>query len=391
MTRPYVAPANGAFNVYYVSFSQDGRGYVGITGWSIQRRFERHCWNAKRGRPGAMYDAMRSHGIENFTVESLAEASSWEGACELERRFIEEFNTKLPNGFNMTNGGDGNYGYEYTDEVRARMSASGKAKRLTDTHKQRIGDNWRGRKHTPEAKEKMRVARAKRITSAETRLKMRNAKLGKPRPESSVDKMKGQKRTPEQKARMSAAMKGLKRSPEGRENIRKAAAERAARQRAEGRLPKPPSFAGRTQSEETRAKIAAARKAAWDRKKQGDSVMVRCTIPAGEYWLGDPGYAFWDKWQAVIAASDEFKKPAFDFEGRTLVVFPTLHGDGVYPSPAGSIAVDSALIGLVPVDAAERDPQGWSYRVVFPFDAEATSVKGVLTFGNIAVDTNLPG
>ena len=151
MAKDRVTSAMDAFNVYYISCVTIGMGYIGITGWSVKRRYARHLWNAEHGRSGVLYDAIRELGAEAFQVELIVQVISWSEACDLERQFITEFQTKIPFGFNMTDGGDGNRGYVYTDEVRARMSKSGSQKRLTPEHRQRIGDNWRGRKHTPES------------------------------------------------------------------------------------------------------------------------------------------------------------------------------------------------------------------------------------------------
>lgn len=46
------------------------------------------------------------------------EANYWE------QYYIKEQNTKYPNGYNVTSGGIGLYGYEHTDETKAKMSKS---------------------------------------------------------------------------------------------------------------------------------------------------------------------------------------------------------------------------------------------------------------------------
>jgi group I intron endonuclease len=265
MARKNIASKSGAFNVYYISCTVTGLGYVGITGWSINRRFKRHLWNAQWGRPGALYDAVREYGNAAFTVELLQVVSSWDDACETECLLIAELDTKLPNGLNATGGGDGNFGYEYTDEVRARMSASGSKKRLTEEHRQRIGAAHKGRKYGPEFGAKISVRNSGKIPSAETREKMRQARLGKPLPEAVVAKMVGQKRTPEQRARMSAGMTGKKRTAEGRANISAAKKAQWAAWKADGLTPPPPpSPLGTKHSAETKAKISAS----WARRRE---------------------------------------------------------------------------------------------------------------------------
>jgi group I intron endonuclease len=255
------------FSVYYIECLPTGQGYVGITGWTVTKRFTRHVWNARRGRAGALYDAVREHGVESFKVSLLETVLSWDDACDAERRLIEELCTKLPKGLNATGGGDGNFGYEFTDEVRARMSASGKARRLTETHRQNIGDAHRGRKQPADAVAKRAAARRGTKASEATREKMRQAHLGKVIPEDVVAKRTGKKRTPEQIERMRAGMIGKKRSPQGRANIAAGCKLRTERLIQEGRAPVPPAWDGKTHSEETRTKMSEAHKKRWERRK----------------------------------------------------------------------------------------------------------------------------
>lgn len=43
---------------------------------------------------------------------------------ELEKHYIRLYNTKKPYGYNLTDGGDGNVGYIFTDEVKLKMRAN---------------------------------------------------------------------------------------------------------------------------------------------------------------------------------------------------------------------------------------------------------------------------
>jgi group I intron endonuclease len=265
MARKNIASSAGAFNVYYISCTITGLGYVGITGWSVNRRFKRHLWNAQWGRPGALYDAMRAYGPDAFRAELLQVVSSWDDACETECLMIAELDTKLPNGLNATGGGDGNFGYEYTDEVRARMSASGSKKRLTEEHRQRIGAAHKGRVWGPEVRANMAAAKKGKKASLETREKMRQARLGKPLSATVVAKMIGRKRTQETKDKICAAKLGKKASPEACANIAAAKQAQWAQWKADGLMPtRPPSPLGTKHSAETKAKMSAS----WARRRE---------------------------------------------------------------------------------------------------------------------------
>jgi len=76
-------------------------------------------------------DADRAEfGLENFTVEILAEADCLEDAHELEQRFIADYNSLWPNGYNISTGGYSNSGVKHSDETRKKMSETRKGKLL---------------------------------------------------------------------------------------------------------------------------------------------------------------------------------------------------------------------------------------------------------------------
>jgi len=77
--------------------------YIGSTIQQIKNRFKAHKSNAKIGKTGKLYDHMREHGIEIFSVELLEkfEINSKEDLGIRERKYHEELrpslNMKAPN------------------------------------------------------------------------------------------------------------------------------------------------------------------------------------------------------------------------------------------------------------------------------------------------------
>lgn len=71
---------------------------------------------------------MNKYGIENFTVELIAENISEDRIDYWEQYWINKFNTFAPNnfGYNMTKGGQGVHGYEHTESDILKMSESSK-------------------------------------------------------------------------------------------------------------------------------------------------------------------------------------------------------------------------------------------------------------------------
>ena len=104
-------------NVIYKITSPSNKSYIGQTVRFNQRMT---CYkNLRCKNQTAIYNAILKHGLENMKVEILWEKESdtrlVEELNELEIKYIKEFNTKVPNGYNLTSGGEG---HEITDEHR---------------------------------------------------------------------------------------------------------------------------------------------------------------------------------------------------------------------------------------------------------------------------------
>lgn len=124
--------------VYLMTDTTNGKLYVGQTIHTAERRFKEHFYE-----PTYIGNAMRTHGIENFTIEVIAVCESREelDACEITK--IAEYDCMAPNGYNLTEGGEGgspceetverirasiNAYYEEHPEARDRISAEQKAR-----------------------------------------------------------------------------------------------------------------------------------------------------------------------------------------------------------------------------------------------------------------------
>jgi hypothetical protein len=106
--------------------------YIGISAKTADERWRRHLDRALGARPrGALSHAIKKYGPEDFKVETLVIANDWDYLCDLERKAIAAFNTKSPNGYNLTDGGEGIHGYIHDDISRANISKA-QQKRYSD-------------------------------------------------------------------------------------------------------------------------------------------------------------------------------------------------------------------------------------------------------------------
>ena len=172
-----------------------------------------------------------------------------------EMYYVKEYNSKIPNGYNMTDGGDSTY--ERTEETKAKVAAAKRGKPNPKT-----ADALRGRKRPAEVGAKVAAALRGRKLSEETKTKLSEALRGRKLSEETRKKMsdaqRGKKLSEETKARMSAALKTSEKAKIARTKV--AAALRGRKLSEEIKVKMSDAQRGKKLSEETKARIGAAQK-----------------------------------------------------------------------------------------------------------------------------------
>lgn len=118
--------------------------YVGQTTQKLKNRWKSHKYFSRK-RKSILYNAMRKYGIENFKIEELESCDTKEQLNEREIYWIKELNSKKPNGYNLTDGGEGSVGYHHTEFAKLNISKHFKNK----------PSKRKNYKHTQETKQKM--------------------------------------------------------------------------------------------------------------------------------------------------------------------------------------------------------------------------------------------
>lgn len=135
----------------------NGKCYIGQT-VNVKRR--NNDWNNLNIKYGGhtVENARKKYGTDGFTFEILKECPNDE-MNEWEMYYIKKYNSKAPNGYNATDGGDSTC--ERTEEIKMKISIS-----------------KRGKKHSVETKTKMSVAQ-----KGKSKPKVADALKGRKRPD----------------------------------------------------------------------------------------------------------------------------------------------------------------------------------------------------------------
>lgn len=142
--------------VYKVINKVTNKVYIGQTISKLQVRKVAHINDSLAKRDNFIFhNAIRKHGRDNFTWKVIEYCDSKEEMDELEFHYIKQYNSILPNGYNMTEGGGGMLGYKITEEHRRNLSESHKGYIHTVEQRRKIGESSRCRKHTEETKIKL--------------------------------------------------------------------------------------------------------------------------------------------------------------------------------------------------------------------------------------------
>lgn len=121
-----------------------GKLYVGLT-QNFKKRLSRHFSKMQSGYKTVFYDALRSYGWSNFEWRIVETCANREIANVRERFWIKVCSSIIPNGYNMTEGGDGTpvKGRVNSREVIDKVANFNRGKPLSDSRKQKISESKR--------------------------------------------------------------------------------------------------------------------------------------------------------------------------------------------------------------------------------------------------------
>lgn len=154
--------------VYCVTNAVNGRQYIGITTGALSVRWKGHVADARAGSKRSICAAIREFGADAFGIVTIASATGREELGRLEKRYIAEYGTMHPAGYNLIAGNGG----VACLETRQRMSAAKKGKKMSAAFRAKMSALHKGSKRSAETKAKMSAASKGRIFSPEHRAKI---------------------------------------------------------------------------------------------------------------------------------------------------------------------------------------------------------------------------
>lgn len=165
--------------IYKVTNLINNKIYIGKTITTLDNRRKNHLYCAKSQKT-YFYNSLIKYGFNNFKWEVIFDSFYIEYLNEAEKYFISYYNSKLPNEYNMTDGGDGApYGDlnpSKREDVRKklRFKLSGK-----NNPRYGISPSNKGVSCSKEQKEKLRISNIGKIRGPKTIEQKINISIGR--------------------------------------------------------------------------------------------------------------------------------------------------------------------------------------------------------------------
>lgn len=198
---------------------------MGQTMNSLERRIIEHISRAKKGNY-PIRRAIKKYGIQSFEFAIIDQASSKEILDAKECYWIANYNCQVPNGYNLTGGGEGIFGYHHSEETRRKISDAHRGTHPTEETRHKMSKakkgKWGGEKSCWFGKTGEKHPRFGKHHTVETRKKMSEAHMGEKNPmfgKPSTKGMQDKHHTNEARQKISAIGMGKHHTEETRKKM----------------------------------------------------------------------------------------------------------------------------------------------------------------------------
>lgn len=244
--------------IYKLTCNATGKIYIGKS-INLMRRLQTHkyCENKNKGRC-YFENAIIKYGWESFSVEVIEIYESFDKTnvldCQMiverEAYYISLFDsTNNEVGYNICKYSQDRTGHFHSNETKMKMRESKLGKPLSEKHKEKLRIIF----NTSEMREKRRAISSGKKMSDEAKEKLKLARLGTPMLEATKEKLRNVKRSEETKEKIRKYRTGQKMSDDSKEKIRNANIGRVASDDTRKKMSN--SKLGRSLTEEHKEKL----------------------------------------------------------------------------------------------------------------------------------------
>ena len=161
--------------IYKLQNKINGKIYIGKTIKEVEQRIAEHLKTKS-----LIGKALRKYGLQSFDIFIMDLADDNETLNEKERYWIKFHDCKAPNGYNLTDGGDGfSPGTNLSQETKNKIRNSHLGKPRSEETKKKISIAHKGKKLSQEHRDNASKSLKGRIFSEEHRNKISKALKGK--------------------------------------------------------------------------------------------------------------------------------------------------------------------------------------------------------------------
>ena len=179
--------------IYLITDTTNGMKYTGKHHYHIEGQLDSSYHGS-----GVIIKNIYKKRPETLKEEYIKTCYSEEEMCSDEQYYIKLFKTLWPNGYNLTEGGEGciaceetrkkisasNKGRRFSEEHIRKLSVANKGKQLSEETRRKISEStsgeknpFYGRQHSEETRKKISTANKGKQRSEETRRKISKAKI----------------------------------------------------------------------------------------------------------------------------------------------------------------------------------------------------------------------
>ena len=132
--------------VYKITNKLTNKVYIGITNQGSGARYRHHWYESRIGEPSPIHRSMAKYGEENFTLEIIDFADTYDELKEKEKYWIKWYNsTDRSIGYNLTEGGDGTFGRMHSEETKEKIRQKALGRKASEDTKKEMSESRKGK------------------------------------------------------------------------------------------------------------------------------------------------------------------------------------------------------------------------------------------------------